>query len=55
MTGYVAIMDDMKNAGGNWLADTHGAVRRGNVVTGRVPDDLAAFCREVIKAIRKES
>lgn len=54
VTGYEAIEDDMINAGGNWLGHTHGAVRRGNVVTGRVPDDLAEFCREVIKAIRKE-
>lgn len=55
VTGYVAIRDDMINAGGHWLGETHGAVRRGNVVTGRVPDDLAVFCREVMKAIRKET
>ncbi len=54
VTGYVAIKDDMINAGGIWRGEL-GAVRRGNVVTGRVPDDLAEFCREVVKAVRHES
>jgi len=27
------------------------AVRDGNVVTGRVPDDLPEFCQEIIKAL----
>lgn len=52
VTGYLAIKDDMLNAGGNWLADKWGAIRVDNVVTGRVPDDLAAFCRAVKDAIK---
>jgi protease I len=27
------------------------AVRDGNIITGRVPDDLPEFCQEIIKAL----
>ncbi|HEX2987490.1 MAG TPA: DJ-1/PfpI family protein [Chloroflexota bacterium] len=49
VTGYVAIEDDLRNAGGEFV--DVGAVRAGNVVTGRCPDDLAAFCHEITEAL----
>ena len=48
-TGYVAVRDDLVNAGANF-ADVP-AVRDGNIITGRVPDDLPEFCQEIIKAL----
>jgi putative intracellular protease/amidase len=30
-------------------------VRDGNLVTARKPDDLPAFCREMLKALRETS
>lgn len=49
VTGYAAIEDDLRNAGGEFI--DVGAVRVGNVVTGRCPDDLADFCREISEAL----
>lgn len=46
---YVAVRDDLRNAGGEWLDVP--AVRVGNVVTGRVPDDLPEFVHEIIEAL----
>ena len=49
-TGFFAIRDDLINAGAVYIdADV---VRDGNLITSRVPDDLPAFCREVIKALK---
>jgi protease I len=48
-TGYAAVHDDLVNAGAE-LVDVP-AIRDGNVITGRVPDDLPEFCQEVIKAL----
>lgn len=49
VTAYAAVQDDLKNAGGKFVDAA--AVVAGNVVTGRVPDDLPEFCRAVIDAI----
>jgi len=49
VTGYAAIEDDLRNAGGEFV--DVGAVRVGNVVTGRCPDDLGEFCREIEEAL----
>jgi protease I len=49
VTGYAAVEDDLRNAGGEYV-DT-AAVRVGNVVTGRCPDDLPEFCNEVAAAM----
>ncbi|MGI5835154.1 MAG: DJ-1/PfpI family protein [Chloroflexota bacterium] len=49
VTGYAAVEDDLRNAGGEYL--DVGAVREGNVVTGRCPDDLPEFCEEIAQAI----
>ncbi len=48
-TGYVAVRDDLVNAGAEFLDVP--AVRDGNIITGRVPDDLPEFCQEIIKAL----
>jgi len=48
-TGYIAVRDDLVNAGAEFLDVP--AVRDGNIITGRVPDDLPEFCREIIQAL----
>ncbi len=52
-TSFFAIRRDVENAGAAW-SDAE-VVVDGNLVTSRKPDDLPAFCREVIKllAIKK--
>ena len=47
--GYDAVHDDLINTGAN-LLDVP-AVRDGNIITGRVPDDLPEFCEEIIDAL----
>ncbi len=49
MTSVKAIKDDVTNAGASWVDQE--VVRDGNIVTSRTPDDLPAFCRELIAAI----
>lgn len=48
-TGYVAVRDDLANAGADFVDVP--AVRDGNIITGRVPDDLPEFCQEIVKAL----
>jgi protease I len=48
-TGYAAVRDDLTNAGADFVDVP--AVRDDNIITGRVPDDLPEFCREIIKAL----
>jgi protease I len=48
-TGYAAVHDDLVNAGAE-LVDVP-AIRDGNIVTGRVPDDLPEFCQEIIQIL----
>jgi protease I len=48
-TGYVAVRDDLVNAGAEFVDVP--AVRDGNIITGRVPDDLPEFCQEIITAL----
>ena len=50
-TSYVAIKDDMINAGANW--EDSELVRDGNLITSRKPDDLPAFCRAMIQAMEE--
>jgi protease I len=51
VTSYVAIRDDMVNAGASWVDEE--VVRDGNLITSRKPDDLPAFCREILGALRE--
>ena len=48
-TGYAAVRDDLVNAGAEFLDVP--AIKDGNILTGRVPDDLPEFCQEIIKAL----
>jgi protease I len=48
-TGSVGIKDDITNAGGIWVDEP--AFREGNLVWGRVVEDIPAFCRELVAAL----
>jgi len=50
-TSYIAIKDDMVNAGALW--EDSEVVRDGNLITSRKPDDLPAFCRTLIDAMEE--
>lgn len=50
-TSFSAIRDDMINAGCEWVDEE--VVVDGNLVTSRKPEDLPAFCRELIAVMRK--
>jgi protease I len=41
----------MVNAGATWVDQE--VVVDGNLITSRKPDDLPAFCREIVKALSK--
>jgi len=49
VTSYEAVKDDLQNAGAHYV--DRPAVRDGNIVTGRVPDDLPQFCGEIVAAL----
>lgn len=48
-TGSVGIKDDLVNAGAVWVDKP--AFRDGNLVWGRVVEDIPDFCRELVAAI----
>jgi protease I len=48
-TGSLGIKDDLMNAGATWVDEP--AFREGNVVWGRVVEDIPDFCRELVTAI----
>lgn len=47
-----AIKDDVINAGAKYLDQE--VVRDNNLITSRTPDDLPAFCREIIAALSEK-
>ena len=49
-TCFFAIRDDLINAGAEYIDQE--VVRDGNLITSRTPDDLPAFCREIVQALR---
>ena len=51
MTSYVAIKDDLVNAGATWVEEA--AFRDGQIVWGRVVEDIPDFCRELVAAIEE--
>ena len=51
VTCVSAIKDDMINAGAEYF--DRDVVVDGNIITSRMPADLPAFCREIIKALNK--
>jgi deglycase len=52
MTSYQAIRDDMIHAGAAFVDEE--VVRDGNLITSRKPDDLPAFCREIVGALAEK-
>jgi protease I len=48
-TGSLGIRDDLVNAGATWVDEP--AFRDGNLVWGRVVEDIPDFCRELVAAI----
>jgi deglycase len=50
-TGSMGIRDDLVNAGAEWMDVP--ALRDGNLVFGRVVEDIPAFCRELVKALEE--
>ncbi len=49
VTGFFAIKDDLVNAGAHYVDEE--VVRDGRVITSRKPEDLPAFCREIVRAL----
>ncbi|MBI2553402.1 MAG: type 1 glutamine amidotransferase [Candidatus Rokubacteria bacterium] len=50
-TSFFSIKDDVANAGATWLDQE--VVVDGTLITSRKPDDLPAFCREIVRALSK--
>jgi protease I len=46
MTSWPSLRTDLTNAGADWVDEE--VVRDGQLVTSRKPDDLPAFCREIV-------
>ena len=51
-TSFFSIKDDLVNAGATWVDQE--VVVDANLITSRKPDDLPAFCREIVKALAKK-
>jgi protease I len=51
LTSYQAIRDDLVHAGAEFVDQE--VVRDGNLITSRKPDDLPAFCREILRALQE--
>ena len=51
VTGFRAIRDDLTNAGATYV--DREVVRDGNLITSRQPQDLPAFCREIVSALQE--
>lgn len=49
MTSWPSIRDDLVNAGAQWLDEP--VVVDHNLITSRKPDDLPAFCREIVASM----
>lgn len=50
VTSYIAIKDDLINAGATWVDQE--VVVNGNLITSRMPKDLPAFMKAVIHALK---
>jgi protease I len=48
LTSWPSLQTDIRNAGGDWVdEEVH---NDGGLVTSRKPDDLPAFCAEMLEA-----
>lgn len=52
-TGSLGIKDDLENAGATWADEA--AFRDGTIVWGRVVEDIPAFCRVLVEALREQA
>lgn len=52
VTCFPSIRDDLVNAGAHYVDQE--VVRDGTIITSRQPEDLPAFCREIIAALEAE-
>lgn len=52
-TSYIAIKDDMINAGAKWVDEP--VVADKHFISSRTPDDLPKFCPAIIQYLSKES
>jgi protease I len=52
-TGSLGIKDDLVNAGAVWVDEP--AFRDGNIVWGRVVEDIPDFCRELVASIESNA
>ena len=50
VTSFFAIRDDLVHAGAEWV--DREVVRDGPLISARTPDDLPAFCREMLQALQ---
>ena len=48
-TAFVAIKDDVVNAGGVWVDEA--VVVDSNIITSRTPADMTPFCHAIIAAV----
>jgi len=53
VTSYIAIKDDMEHAGAIWVDQP--VVSDRGMVTSRNPDDLPAFCQEILHLMVRET
>ena len=51
VTSWVSVKDDLVHAGATWVVRE--VVVDGNLITSRKPDDIPAFCREIVNALSK--
>ena len=52
VTGFFSIKDDLINAGADYVDSE--VVVSGNLITSREPQDLTAFTKEIIKALKAQ-
>ena len=55
LTSWPSLRTDIRNAGGHWV-DDQGAVCTGGpnlLITSRKPDDLPAFCKQLVEEFQR--
>ena len=50
-TSFIAIKDDVENAGGIWIDEAVVVDKENNIITSRTPNDLTPFCQAIIKSL----
>jgi deglycase len=52
VTSFFSIKDDLIHAGAEWIDEE--VVHDGNIITSRNPNDLPAFCKEIIMSLNNK-